>query len=156
MVAYPEDWVVDFAERALKNQEIVEKNCGNEVTQMILTFLALVVVPDEKVFDRVEDKTKKEMENDGWPVKGWEWNNFLRPERGNFSPCGLRAFLNMLRNAISHARFEFQDDGKDIVAIEFSHDYNKDYLRGRWKIQELKKALDKLHELLISLKNKRR
>lgn len=130
----PQNWPPEFARRALENLELVEQHGTNNVTQIVLTLYALVVVPlEKKQFLEVEDITRDEMTHEGWAVEGWCWH-CERSDVKNSS--GLHAFLRMLRNALAHGNLTFIGNGKDITSIKIQHKCSKNSISGNWTTHE--------------------
>lgn len=141
----PKDWPAEFGKRARENLDLICAEGKNNVTQMILTLYALVIVPEERnLFQGVRDETREQMEADGWPIADWCWAYKSQQQGSPIHESGLRAFLRMLRHALAHGHISFRSDGKNISAVDFSHRHGENTLCGVWTADQLKTACDRL------------
>lgn len=138
----PKTWPPEFARRAKENLDLIWEQGSHDVTQMILTLYALVVVPYEKgVYKGIPDRTQEQMREDGWPIEDWCWGCKQEQQKS-----GLRAFLRMLRHTLAHGHLSFQSDGTNISGVAFSHGLGQNTLNGTWSVDQLAKGCNLILE----------
>ena len=88
------DFVSDFAERTLANLEKIEKekpdDAKYEVTQLVNSFLGLIVFPKER------------------SITDSHWSKLLKSNNVSSNPNGNCNYLRRMRNAISHSHILFE------------------------------------------------
>ncbi len=193
MSAYStDDYEFSFAERTLKNLEFIqnrvkgEKACGKqdceitdafEVTQLINSFVGLLIIPRQKCFKYMPDdimfpmgsaaaslferiSIDKEICEDTYFEKKWnpkteKWEKTNQRERITPKILALR-----LRNAVSHDHLKIQplSPGKNgvITGIEFSDrptsdsSKSREFFRLLLTVEETEILVKALAELLLS------
>ena len=106
------DFVSDFAERTLANLEKIENDNTDlekyEVTQLVNSFLGLIVFPKER------------------SITDSHWNKLLKSNNVSSNPNGNCNYLRRMRNAISHSHILFEcgnildkNGKKQVVSITF-------------------------------------
>lgn len=193
MSAYStDDYEFSFAERTLKNLEFIqnrvkeEKACGKqdceitdafEVTQLINSFVGLLIIPRQKCFKYMPDdimfpmgsaaaslferiSADKEVCEDTYLAKSWNpktknWEKTNQKERITPKILALR-----LRNAVSHDHLKIQplSPGKNgiITGIEFSDrptgnsSKSGEFFRLLLTVKETEILVKALAELLLS------
>lgn len=137
----------DFAARTLENLnyiETAEKNGENtyEVTQLVNSFLGLIVFPQEQDKQRVR-KVSINPKIINSLCAGVMENTYT----GQYEEVNLESIVYHFRNAISHGHIEPHADGYgEISRIEF-HDYN---LRKPKEIFRIKVEISLLREFVLA------
>ncbi len=99
-----EDIAADFVERTRRNLQAARRlpSYGDDpfydFTHLINSLLGLIVVPDQRMQDRLPPSTFDELQADGWGL-----DVLSETEPG---PSDLRALIHGMRNAVAHFRLE--------------------------------------------------
>ena len=105
---YPRSDPVGFAQRALKNLEIIEHQYdshrdGHVVTQLILSTLGLLVYPyHADAFSRFKSWRLGDLQKKGWPAI----RQYPSPKQAD----NLEQLLHYMRNAVCHRGVAFLSD----------------------------------------------
>jgi hypothetical protein len=117
-----EDVLLDFVRRTRENLELTEQwrlehrdARFNEVTHLINSLLGFIVLPKERVLERLRQVEVTRAGVPKWGVR------FELIEKGGRLPADLRPFLKGLRNSVAHASFEFASDGTNLSGVTFAH-----------------------------------
>ena len=99
-----QELVRDFAERTRENLLLVRNSThsggpGFEVTQLVNSMLGLLVLPQQRYFDRIPAITIDKLRELGWPEA------VLQADIGSVKD--LQVLCRYLRNGIAHFNIEF-------------------------------------------------
>jgi hypothetical protein len=139
----------DFAERTLKNLELIEDAVKKnpqaelfEVTQLINSMRGLLVFPKERFYDSIPRTPAAELRSQGWPIPVMKGS----PPRAE----DLRDLVRCLRNGISHCNVEFLSDGHNLTGLRIWNERNG---AKEWEAQldllELRQIARKFVSLLL-------
>ncbi len=124
MTAY-KDILSEFIKRSKDNLESIQKLANEEklagisekdksafeVTQLINSLLGLVVLPQQRLFDKIPKTSFDNLRNAGWP------SDFLKPSTRNDLDNNLRSLSICLRNGITHFNIEAIEQTGEISGV---------------------------------------
>lgn len=146
------DVVKDFAKRTVVNLTYIKETKSKqsefevyEVTQLINSMLGLLIFPQQKYFNCIEEIPVSELKERGWPTpqtaKGF-------PEAKN-----LRELVRYMRNAISHFNVKFIANQGELSGLRLWNEC-RSCRRKTWEAQfeldELRDFTFKFVDLLTS------
>lgn len=105
------EFLKDFVERTKANYKSV-KNGPYEVTQLINSMIGLLIIPQQKEFNRISDELLDAGLLD--KIKKCVFKNTYS------SPLDLKEISRHIRNAISHNRIMFYSENNSISSIRFT------------------------------------
>lgn len=109
--------VKEFARRTRDNLFRIEQDGDYEVTQLINSLLGLLVIPEQKCFEKL---SKVSMDSDF--IKQLQFK--ITKNSYSNEDINLEFIARHLRNAICHGGIKFIGDGKNmIVKVLFTDDY---------------------------------
>lgn len=147
-----EDVVCAFALRTKQNLEFIDTAAKTnpdvyEVTQLVNSFLGLLVFPQQKYFDKIPKTPIETLQAEGWPI-----------------PCAsdncknLQDLMRCLRNAVAHFNIEFCGN-QEITSLKmwnYPYDNETGKLktnRPSWEITldltQLRAIIDRFSALII-------
>lgn len=111
-----DEMIQDYVARSVSNLSIIREAVrdgkkgptrdanGYEVTQLINSMVAMVILPREKAFNQIPEKSFEDLGADGWPQR------LLADTRCTKT---LRTLVRRVRNAVAHFNIGFyvDDDG---------------------------------------------
>ncbi len=134
----------DFAERTLKNLEILERHYGSddryEVTQLVNSLLGLVVFPKEKALKHIPTDLLSDLKAKDWPM--------FDVKADNTGCDNLRKLIENLRHGTAHDNITFEDNGGKIAWLTFSNKWKSRHWEGRISVADLRKFIKKFSNLL--------
>lgn len=114
-----------------------------EVTQLINSMLGLLVLPQQRCFQAISERSISDMSKEGWPTPKVE---------GKYRQVtGLRQFLRYLRNAIAHFNVEFRvsTEGQINGLVVWNVLEGKVNWRASLSLEDIEKITEKLSQLVI-------
>lgn len=143
------DPIRDFALRTKHNLETLEslnrqEYTVYEVTQLINSCIGLLIIPQQKYWNKIPRKSIQDLINEGWHV----------PEATDGFPQikDLRELMRYLRNAIAHFNIEFISDEEDRLSRLVLWNVDPDTKRQNWRVSlgipELREFLFKFMKVL--------
>jgi hypothetical protein len=144
-----EEVIRDFARRARKNLEVIdrlhaERHEVYEVTQLVNSTLGLLVFPQQEYVDQIPHTPLAELERDGWPIP---------KVKGQFHQVkDLNQLIRYLRNAIAHFNIRFIGDGRN--EISFLKVWHEDRGKKTWEAElsvgDLRGIAERFIKLLLN------
>lgn len=115
MTAY-KDIIKCFIKRTNCNLKTIQDLSQNgeppyEVTQLINSLLGLVVLPKEKLFEKIPPTSFSDLENDGWP------SAFLQSSTRTDLNDNLKSLSICLRNGITHFNIKTTEKQGNITGV---------------------------------------
>jgi hypothetical protein len=106
------DFDKDFIQRTL--DILSDYKAPWEVTLLINCLVGLLILPKEKLFEKIPDFNIQDLTDD-WGIKPEHITDIRCPS------CGykLRNVIRQMRNSVAHMRVKAFSDGKDIEILEF-------------------------------------
>ena len=106
------DFDNDFIQRTL--DILLDYKAPWEVTLLINCLVGLLILPKERLFDKIPDVNIQELTDD-WGIKPEHITNI------HCRSCGhkLRNVIRQIRNSVAHMRVRAFSNGKDIEIFEF-------------------------------------
>ena len=125
---YPKDkkkFIKEFANRTIENYTYIKSREGApdfSVTQLINSFLGLIVFPSEGIenYELLSELRKKKLDQINW----LEFEYVAHPEIEENTPQEFGDFIRFLRHGIAHGLLDFETEGetKEISAILIRND----------------------------------
>jgi len=140
--------VKDFSDRTEQNLMLIEyisnkdSSRAFEVTQLINSLLGLIILPQQKFFDKIPNDSIEKAKTNGWLIP--------TPSSKYKQVKDLSTYLRYIRNGVSHFNIKFVSESETIVGIQIWNKPPRSDIN--WKInlniEEIKSITRKFKELI--------